>query len=500
MTVRAAIGAGRGRLVRQLLVESLVLSTLGSAAGLWMASVLGEMLAHVLRIDSAMGPHLDARVLAFALLLAVVAAAVFSLAPAVHLSNRDLMSRLRQTSLQTSEGLQQRRTHGALVVAQIALATVLLSASGLLMVSLSHLRNVDLGFQPQHVLTFPVRLATARYRQSQRAPFFDELTARLRALPGVRAVGAGGQLPLQGSISRTVIDEVDGAPVRHIGISFASITPQYFRSLGIPIERGREFTEGDTAAAPSVVILNQAAVRQYFPSGDPLGRQIVPEMWNGSGSRTQPRTVVGVCADIKLQGLDAKATPAIYWPIAQVPSDVSMFVNVQTAGDPLPLAGGVREQLRGMDKDMPLYDVHPLGYYVDRQLAQPRSTTVLIAMLALLALILTAVGLYGVIAYSVARQTREIGIRMALGATRRQILRRFVAGGLWLSLAGVAIGLPASAAAASLLRTLLFGIGSQKPLIFAGGAAFLIVVALLASYLPARRATRIDPMAALRYE
>ena len=498
MAVRAAIGAGRWRIVRQLLVESAVLSSIGCAGGLWLATLLGALLSKALRIEPV--PTLDLTVLGFAALLAVLSAAIFSLAPALHYFKSDLIQRLRESSLNSSEGVGQRRAQGVLVVAQMALAMVLVSSSGLLAVSVYRLRSVPLGFAPDHVLTFPVILSSERYPQAQRAAFFDDLTARLHAIPGVLAAGAGGQLPLEGSISRTVISSVDGAPVRRAGIAFASVTPQYFRALGMSVRRGREFTAGDTAAAPPVVILNEAAVRRYFPKADPIGREVVPEMWNASGSTTRPRTVVGVVGDVKLSALTANATPAIYWPIAQIPSDAALYVTVRTASDPLTAAGAVRQQLHAADRDLPLYNLFPLAHYVDDQLSLPQSTTALVAGMALLALVLTAVGLYGVIGYSVARHTREIGIRMALGASRGGILRAFLRSGLLAGVLGAAIGWPGAVASARMLRSQLFGIGTQQPLILAAGAITLVAVAGLASYLPARRATRIDPNSALRYE
>jgi putative ABC transport system permease protein len=498
MAVRSAIGAGRWRIIRQLLVESLVMAAVGCAAGVWLASFLGTLLDNSLKIRSA--PRLDLTVFGFAALLAVLAATICSLAPVVHYFRSNLIARLRESSLNASVGAGQRRSYGLLVVVQMALAMVLLSASGLLSMSLFQLQSVALGFTPTRALTFPVSLDGARYHQSQRAPFFEELTRRLRAIPGVAAVGAGGQLPLEGSTSRTVLDAAAGRPVKRSGIVFASITPQYFQALGISVRRGREFTDADTATAPPVVILNEAAVRYYLPKGDPVGQTVTPEMWNGSGSKTRPRTVVGVVPDIRLEGLTSSTPPAIYWPITQIPCDSRLFVSVMAGGNPLAVVGAVRQQLHAVDADLPLYDLFLLDHYVGEQLALPRSTTVLVGGMALLALILTAVGLYGVTAYAVARRTREIGIRVALGASRSEILRGFLRSGIAAAILGVAIGWPGAVAAARLLRSLLFGVGKQETVILASGALILILVAAVASYLPARRATRVEPITALRWE
>jgi putative ABC transport system permease protein len=390
--------------------------------------------------------------------------------------------------------------HAVMVVAHTALAMVLLSGSGLLSASLWRLNRVELGFAPEHVLTFPVSLPGVRYPQEQRAQFFAGLTEAIRQTRGVRAAAVGGQMPLLGGISRTAVSAVMGKPVPVRGIAFSSITPDYFRALGIPVLRGRAFDSHDTATAPQVVILNQAAARRYFGAADPVGQTITPGMWNGSGSTTQPRTVVGVVGDVKLLAIDSATPPAIYWPIAQIPSDGTLHVTVLAAGDPLALIGAVRDRLHALDKDLPLYDVQPLSHYVEGSLAKARNTAVLVGLLAGLALVLSAVGLYGVIAYAVARRTREIGIRIALGAAGGRVVRGFLARGLIMSGLGVAVGIPAAAASTALLKGLLFGVAAQKPAILGAGAVVMISVALAASYLPARRATRVDPMVALRQD
>jgi putative ABC transport system permease protein len=501
MVVRAAVGAGRWRLTRQLLAESAVLAVLGGAAGLWIATALSTLLAKVLGLATLAAP-LDLRVFGFAFAAAAVAAVIFSLAPALHLAASDLIRGLRESGIATSDTRRQKRMHAVLATAQIALATALLSASGLLTASMWRLQRVELGFQPERVLTFPVTLPAARYPQARRAAFFEELGARLESLPGARAVAASSQLPLSGGVSRTVLAAVAGVVIpqeKRVGIAFASVTPGYFRTLGIAVRRGREFDRRDGAGAPAVVIVNEAAARRYFGDRDPLGQQVTPEMWNGSGSETQARTIVGIAGDVKLQGLDRAGVPTVYWPIAQIPSNPALHVSVQTAGDPAALIGGVREALRAMDRDLPLYNVRPMARDVERALERPRNTAALVGLLAAFALALTAVGLYGTIALSVARRTREIGIRMAIGAARRDILRGFLRDGLRMSVAGVAIGIPAAFGAASVLQGLLFGVVGPGWVI-AGAAGVLLGVALLASWVPARRATRVDPLVALRWE
>ncbi len=503
MTLRAALGAGRWRIVRQLLAESLVLAELGGIVGVGLAGMTGQVLAKWLSVDTLGQATVDPKVLGFAFLAATLAAAAFSLTPAIHTVKTDLIDGLKESALSTSETRRQKVMHSALVVGQIALAMVMLSASAILTLSLLRLQNTSLGFEAAHVLTFPVSLPAGRYQQSQRAAFFLELMERLRSVPGVESAGAAGNLPLHSGISRTVIDRISGKDIalrQRSGIVYASATPQYFRAMKIAVTRGREFTIDDTASSQPVVIINEAAARQYFGKTDPVGQQIEPVMWNGSGSPLKMRTIVGVVANLKTQNVRFGAFPAIYWPVTQIPSDATMFVSVRTPGDPASLAAGVRTTLHSLDPDLPLYDAQPLDRIVGESLSSTRDTATLVCLFALLSLSLTAVGLYGVIAYSVARRTREIGVRIALGARPGELLRSVVMRGLFLGLTGVAIGAPASIAAARIYRTLLYQVSPQEPIALVTGAVVMILVAMAASFLPARRASRVDPMVALRYQ
>ena len=413
------------------------------------------------------------------------------------------MHNLKEGGQATSESRGLNRARKILVIGQVALAAALLSCAGLITRSLINLERTDPGFDPTHVITFPVSLPPQQYPQGSWPPFFGELIARLRSLPGIESASAGGALPFEGGASRTVLDNVAGRPVpqnERRGIVYVPVAPGYFRMLRIPIKLGREYTDHDTASSEPVVIINEAAARRYFGKKNPIGQQIEPMMWDGSGSKTKMRTIVGVAGDVKLYSLAQPAEPMVYWPVAQIPSSNTMYVAVRTAGNPLGTVGAVRQQLHAMDKNLPLYDLWSLDHYVNQTLIQPRYNTLLMASFALLALILTTVGLYASIAYSVAQRTHEIGIRMALGARRADVLRAVISDGIAVGATGVAIGLPVAVAATRLIRSLLYGVSSGDPVTFVLVALVLIGVALTASYIPARRATKVDPMVALRYE
>jgi predicted permease len=321
--------------------------------------------------------------------------------------------------------------------------------------------------------------------------------------PGVRSVGAGAQLPLQGNISNTVLDNVAGRaiPMREwTGITYAAISGDYFHALGIRIRSGRVFTASDTATSQPVVVINKAAAHKYFKSKNPVGEQIEPVMWNGSGNSTKPRTIVGIVDDVKVQGIGSEALPTVYWPIEQIPSSDTLYLVVRSTGDPLRFLPAIRQQVHALDKELPLYDVQPLTEAVRGSLAQPLHIAALVSTFAILALILTAIGVFGVVGYNVAQRTREIGVRMALGAQRKDVLADFLMEAVIMSAIGLAIGLSAAAATARFLHGSFFGVPVEEPVSLALAGLALFVLALGASFLPALRATRIDPMSALRYE
>ncbi len=500
ISVRSAMGAGKWRIARQLLAESLLLAACGAAAGVLLANLFVRFLTVFLQL--APGAFVVSwPALAFACAISALSAIVFSLVPAVHALRFDPLHGLNEAAANVTPSARQKRLQSALAAGQIALAMVLLSACGLLALNMIHLQSADLGFDPQRTFTFQIGLPSARYPQSDHARFVNQLIAGLRGIPGAQAVSASTQMPFRSFVPRTVLDSVDGKPIElrdRRGIVYSPITPDYFSALNIPLRRGRAFTANDIASTAPVVILNEAAVRRYFGKADPIGRPIEPEMWNGSGSSTQPRTVVGVVGDIKLQRAGERPLETVYWPMAQIPSETVYWIAIRTAGDPLTLAAAAREQLRRMDREMPFYEASPLAAAVESSFLQPRYNTALVAFFAVLALLLTAVGLYGNIAYSVSQRTHEIGIRLALGAGRDGVLRQFVRTGLAMAVAGVAIGLAFAKGATRIMHSLVFGASLDEPVTFAFSAGVLIAVALAASYIPARRAACIDPMRALR--
>jgi putative ABC transport system permease protein len=486
-----------------MLVESLLLATIGGTLGLCLAIMLGHTLLTLLGVTWVTQVSLDGRVLGFALLVAVGSAVIFGLAPTLRAAKADLVNGLKEGAQTTGESRGLNRPRKLLVIGQVALAAALLSSAVLLTRSLINLERTDPGFNPSHVLTFPVSLPLQQYPQATWPPFFGELIARLRSLPGIESASAGGALPFAGGANRTVLDNVAGRPIpqnERRGIVYVPVTPGYFRTLRIPIKVGREFTDHDTASSEPVVIINEAAARRYFGEKNPIGQQIEPMMWNGSGSKTMMRSIVGVAGDVKSYSLSQPADPTVYWPVAQIPSNNTMYVAVRTAGNPLGIVGAVRQQLHAIDKNLPLYDLWSLDHYVEQTVIQPGYNTLLMASFALLALILTTVGLYGSIAYSVAQRTHEIGIRMALGAGRGDVVRTVISDGMFVGGAGLAIGMPLAVAATRLIRSLLYGVSPGDPATFVLVALILMAVALIAGYLPARRATKVDPMVALRYE
>jgi len=502
MAVRSALGASRWRVVRQLLTESVLLAIAGGALGLLVALWGTYLLVTLSRDDLPRAAQigLDGRVLGFTLLVSIVTGIIFGLVPALHSSKIELTEALKEGGRSSTDGVRRNRLRGALVVAEVAIAMVLLVGAGLLVQSLRRLQQVDPGFNPHNVLTFSLGLPEVKYSSQQQIDFYRGLLARLGSLPGVQSASAVLPLPLSNDRVRVTF-ETEGRPMAKGELpatEYRAVELDYFRTLGIPLRKGRDFTARDDKKASAVVIVNEAFAQKFFPGEDPLGKHIKPGL---STDETKPvmREIVGVVGNVKHLSLNAEPDPESYIPEAQVPFD-SMTIVIKTQTDPRRLIAAAQHEVRMLDKDLPVYNVKTLDEYLAASVAKPRLNTLLLAIFAGLALVLTAVGLYGVMAYSVMQRTHEIGIRMALGAERRDVIRLVIRQGMTLTLIGVAIGLGAAYALTRVMATLLYGVSATDPLTFIAVSLVLIGVALGACFVPARRATKVDPMVALRYE
>jgi putative ABC transport system permease protein len=507
MAVRSALGAGRRRIIRQLLTESLILACIGGGLGAllaaWGVDALLALSPTELPGREAIG--LDGRVLAFTLSLSLLTGVLFGLAPAWSASKIDLTTSLKDGARGATDGLTGRRLRGALVVAEIALALVLLAGAGLLVKSFWRLRQVDPGFDPRNVLTLRLSLDGYKYQKpAEWADWFRRLQERLQTIPGVIDASVVMPTPMHGV---TMFDdfvvpfEIEGRPLEKSEsgrISGYTIQPGYFRTMGIRLVAGRDFTERDDANSPAVIILSEEFVRRYFPNENPLGKRM-RMIGPFAGPNPPWREIIGVAADVKGSRLNAAAKPEAYSAHAQNPFNET-YVALKTGVDPRSVVNAVRAEVQSLHKYQAFYDVKTLDERLDASVAQPRFSMLLLALFAALALILTAVGLYGVMAYTVAQRTHEIGVRMALGAQTGDVLKLVLKQGMALALAGVAIGLVASLALTRLVEGLLFGVTATDPVTFIMIAALLVAVALLACWIPARRAAKVDPMVALKCE
>jgi putative ABC transport system permease protein len=501
MAIRAALGANRLQLARQMLIESSLLAVMGGAAGLLFALWSVDLLkaigpADIPRLHEA---RLDVVVFGFTLGVSLLTGFLFGLAPALHASKVDLNEALKEGALAAPPGRWRFGLRNLLVVTEVALALVLLIGAGLLIKSFFRVLEVSPGFDARNVLTVALDLPYVKYPDApQQTAFYQQLMERLGGLPGVQSVGATNTLPLATKGGVAFSFSIAGvAPSDMPQATFASyfiVTPDYLQTMGIPLLEGRGITEQDKQGAPLVALISQETARRYWPNESAIGKRIIPM------TEKTPREIVGVVGDVKQWGLEnSKSVPAIYIPHQQLSWPVTT-IAIRTTGEPRGLASAVRGEVQALDKDLPVYDLKTMEQRLGESVAERRFTLILLATFAALALVLAAVGIYGVMSYAVTQRTREIGIRMALGAARRDVLWLIVGKGLTLTVVGVAIGLAAAYALTRLLAALLFGVSATDPTVFIAIAVVLTGVALGACFVPARRATRVDPMVALRYE
>jgi putative ABC transport system permease protein len=506
MALRAALGAARSRIVAQLLVESLVLAAIGGALGLFLAWAGVQLLVglepgNIPRIDEV---RIDLATLGFTAAAALATAGLFGLLPALHASRPDPVVGLRAGSRTVSGSRGGERFRGALAISEVALSVVLVIGAVLLIRTFAELSRVDLGFDPDDVLTFTVALPASEYGVDERVRFFSQLTERLQQLPGVHSAGAAATLPLTTRLSGGSI-RVEGADPPRPGEGLPNArwqiaTPGYFEAMSYTLMTGRLLTTADRGAAAPVVVINETMAEMFWPGRSALGGRV-----RNTNSDVPWFTVVGVVRDVRHSGVVDRPSPTIYFPLEQVPitrayTPAALTFALSTAGPPLSLAGPVRDVVRSLDPALPVAQLRTMDTIVGDALAQPRFTMLLLALFAALALALAVIGIYGLLSYTVHQQWREIGIRVALGAPRSSVLSLIVWKGMRLALAGLAAGLGAAVLLAGFLERLLYGVSPLDPLTFVGAPALFAAVALAATWIPAVRAMRVDPALALRHE
>ncbi|MGH9842989.1 MAG: ADOP family duplicated permease [Blastocatellia bacterium] len=504
LAVRLALGAGRWRIVRQLLSESLLIAALGGACGL----LLGRwMLQGLLALAPAEVPQLsriglDSAVLLFTLGIAVLTSLLFGLLPALQASKTDLQTTLKDGGRRTT-GASREGVRKALLIAEVGLSLVLLVGAGLLAHSMYNLLHVDPGFKMDNILTMRLSLSGGKYNPQTSRVFYDECLARVSAVPGVRSAALTHSLPIQGSNWDGVFTVADKPVPSRADLPESDrlrVSPNYFETMGMRLLRGRLFTSADTPEFAPVVVINETLARRIWPNENPIGKRIKLGLPEDQDEESKPwREVVGVVNDVKMDGVDRPISMQTYLLFAQEPGE-SLGLVVRAERNPTALASAVEQAIHAIDKDLPVYSILTMDQRLGNSLAQRRLTLVLLASLATLALLLAAVGIYGVISYAVKQRTHELGIRMALGAQTRDVLTLILAQGLRLTLIGVVLGLLTALALTRWMESLLFGVRPTDALTFGGIALLLTLVALLACWIPARRATKVDPMIALRFE
>jgi putative ABC transport system permease protein len=500
IAVRLAVGAGRARLIRQLLTESLLLSTLGGVGGLALAaSISGLVISYTppnnfstLTLDN----RLDLRALGFTLAISLVTGILFGLAPALSASRPDLVSALKDETGLLGKRVSRLSLRSLLVVGQVALSVIVLVGAGLLIRSLQKLQAIDAGFDPAKVLVMSADVSLSGYDKERGLRFFPELLERVKLLRGVEAASLAAQVPLGVAISSLLKAEgYTPKPGEDLSSDFNIIGPDYFRTMKIPLLHGREFVPSDTTTAPQVAIINETAARSFWPDQNPVGRRLTL----GRAPDEEVREIVGVVKDSKYRRLNDESRPTAYVPFAQ-DYRANMALHVRTSGEPGAMLAAVRREVQALDASLPLYNVKTLEEQKSNSLYTSRMAATLLTVFGLLALGLAALGLYGVMAHAVNRRTRELGIRIALGAQAGDVLKLILMQGLMLALIGVGIGLLAAFALTHWIESLLFGVRPTDPLTFTAIAVGLTLVALVACWIPARRATKVDPLTALRHE
>jgi putative ABC transport system permease protein len=500
IALRTALGASRWRIIRQLLTESVLLSGVGGAIGLLLSMWLTRLLIAVSPPNTPRFNEIkpDARVFVFTLALAVVTGIIFGLTPALQASRVDLNERLKEGGRSGSSGASHNRLRSLMMVSEIALSFMLLVGAGLLIKSFIRLRDVSPGFNVENVLTIRIA-AGGKYKPGEpRVQFFRQAVEHLKALPGVQSAGAVLSLPLGGenfNVGRAFIREGRPATPDESGnAAYLAATPDYFRTLQIPILAGRTFTDQDTEQTPKVMIVNETMAHQLWPGESPIGRHLT--VWR---DEKFPREIVGVVGDTKAT-LDADAGPQMYVPYAQDANWGSLSFVIRTNGEPLGMAAAARNEFRSLDKSLPVFNVRSMNDVLATSVAPRRTPMLLLSAFAGVALLLAMIGIYGVTAYYVTQRTQEIGIRMALGAQMSDVVKLVLKSGMVLALVGVAAGLAGAFALTRLMSSLLFGVKPTDVITFAAVSLCLLVTALIACYIPARRATKVDPLVALRYE
>src|SRR5213595_2054537 len=499
IALRLALGASRSRLTRQFLTESVLLAMFGAGLGLLLALAGIRILKTFIpaTISQVQTINIDARVLIFTAVVAIVTGIAFGLTPALQSSHLNLNDTLKEGGRDTGGGNKGNRLRGLLVIGEVAVSFVLLIGAGLLINSFFHLRNLEPGFRAYHLLTMKVDLSEVKYPdRDRRAAFFDEVIRRVRALPGVGSAAVAGNLPLtyNGDSMNISVEELpDPPPDQRPDVIYRAIGPGYFGSMGIPIIRGRDFTNHDKGDSTNVVVISEKTAQHFWPGQEPIGKRLKP---GSSTSNTPWREVIGIVKDVRQNDFIATPKMQMYFTYRQLKDLAPNALVVRTGIEPMTLAASVRDAIWSVDKDQTVADIDTMEHIVAGAVARQRFSMVLLGVFAALALLLASVGIYGVMSYSVAQRTREIGIRMALGARRADVLQMTIKQELKLVGAGMILGLAAAFLLTRLLQSLLFGISATDPVTFFGISLVLLAVAILASYRPALRATKVDPIIA----